>query len=429
MSFGGLKDVTFKNIFVTFDPQNMSLDVSKMMPFEVPKETSFEVPRVVFVDIPSALPIVKRIQQPTPIKHPPWNLSYVHGIILPTNNGKILCGYKLDWYIELKYFKKFQRSWTFKEPIQELPVQEVPFHKELAKDSSSCNSPMTSSSSAHTHGKCMLEAKSRLIAAIFIPWTSRHYPMVATSPKPCKKTHPKLINSRTSVLVNPRSGHNKAIYSLPSKRVDSPYITVVPLAHLRKKRCSTYFATAPSRILFGPYLSPSQLLQIGVSWARYYHDSASHVDTNGCGSFELIQWQPPQSNWVCLNSDVARSLSLTSVIHVELWGVYDGLQFAWSKGFKKVLVQIDSTDVIELLSTPSLVSSFTFVRIIAVLCSKAWMVEFTAIRREANFAADHLAKLILIQDPSLIIIDHPPSYLLHILDRDLQGPRHARISI
>ncbi|KAE8654639.1 hypothetical protein F3Y22_tig00117048pilonHSYRG01282 [Hibiscus syriacus] len=35
---------------------------------------------------------------------------------------------------------------------------------------------------------------------------------------------PKLINSRTSVLVNPRSGHNKAIYSLPSKRVDSPYI-------------------------------------------------------------------------------------------------------------------------------------------------------------------------------------------------------------
>ena len=66
MPFGELKDVSFKGpLAMTFgDRQDKSFDVSKVM--------TFEFPTVAIVDIPSVLPILKRIQQPMPIKHPPW---------------------------------------------------------------------------------------------------------------------------------------------------------------------------------------------------------------------------------------------------------------------------------------------------------------------------------------------------------------------
>ncbi|KAE8712253.1 hypothetical protein F3Y22_tig00110258pilonHSYRG00021 [Hibiscus syriacus] len=90
MAFGGLKDVTFEEqIVVTFGGQrNISLDVSKITSFAVPREASLEVPRVVFVEIPSTFPIMKRIQQPTPIKHPPCNSIHVCGIIFSICDDK-----------------------------------------------------------------------------------------------------------------------------------------------------------------------------------------------------------------------------------------------------------------------------------------------------------------------------------------------------
>ncbi|KAE8669968.1 Amidophosphoribosyltransferase [Hibiscus syriacus] len=362
MSFGGLKDVTFEEHIVdTFDPQNMSLDVSKMTPFEVPKETSFEVPRVVFVDIPSALPIAKRIQQPTPIKHPPWNLSYVHGIILPNVNDKIICRYKLDWCIELKHFKKFQRSWTFKEPIQGAKslksdlkqsshfrlgrpfllapstvidstlltasdgtrLRTCPNHRSLPSlnfletdttpkdiliaefvvislrvlphdDSGDHEEQMVksyqltpeliahlswtfelardliSAGELHHHHHHTEYFKYGLSQFLWIRTFSRRVaiPRGAFSQGAGQRLiFIQAYNSRTSVLVNPRSGHNKAIYSLLPKRVDLPYITKLSqlpgemaIGHLR-------YSTAGSSMLKNvqPFVVGYRFTSVGVA--------------------------------------------------------------------------------------------------------------------------------------------------------------------
>ncbi|CAI0417516.1 unnamed protein product [Linum tenue] len=84
---------------------------------------------------------------------------------------------------------------------------------------------------------------------------------------------------------------------------------------------------------------------------------------------ELIHWQPPPPEWVCLNSDgsvlfssghaaagglirdhlgrylpaFAINLGICSITQAELRGVVEGLQVAWDAGHRRVHVQLDSS--------------------------------------------------------------------------------------
>ncbi|KAK8672393.1 hypothetical protein V6N13_110765 [Hibiscus sabdariffa] len=98
--------------------------------------------------------------------------------------------------------------------------------------------------------------------------------------------------------------------------------------------------------------------------------------------FEVIQWQPPPTNHICLNTNGAvshsskrgscrglfrdhfgnflgayvRPLGLTTILHAELWGIYEGLQLARQKYYANLEVQTENTDVLDLLSPSSLQS-------------------------------------------------------------------------
>ncbi|KAL4346674.1 hypothetical protein GQ457_17G015250 [Hibiscus cannabinus] len=89
-----------------------------------------------------------------------------------------------------------------------------------------------------------------------------------------------------------------------------------------------------------------------------------------------VRWQPPVSVWFKLNIDgsrvspegfascggVVRTSSgewiigfskyvrICSTVVAELWDVFEGLVLAWTKGFRKVVLEVDSLDVFRILT-------------------------------------------------------------------------------
>ncbi|KAH1090636.1 hypothetical protein J1N35_017893 [Gossypium stocksii] len=55
--------------------------------------------------------------------------------------------------------------------------------------------------------------------------------------------------------------------------------------------------------------------------------------------------------WIKVNTDVVVGVArICSVLEVELWGPFEGVKLAWEKGVKKIALEMDFIDAINLLS-------------------------------------------------------------------------------
>ncbi|KAE8705300.1 hypothetical protein F3Y22_tig00110429pilonHSYRG00606 [Hibiscus syriacus] len=70
-------------------------------------------------------------------------------------------------------------------------------------------------------------------------------------------------------------------------------------------------------------------------------------------------------------SGFAKNLGSTSITAAGLWGVLHGLQLAWSYGFEKLHVQIDSADAYQLIEMASPNSPYPMIRSMAELLNRA----------------------------------------------------------
>ncbi|KAL4298891.1 hypothetical protein AHAS_Ahas17G0046200 [Arachis hypogaea] len=149
-----------------------------------------------------------------------------------------------------------------------------------------------------------------------------------------------------------------------------------------------------------------------------------------------IKWQPPQSNWIKINTDGAvkdnprragcggilrnsegrwimgfsRNLGVCSAHLAELWGVYTGLEIAWTMGFRRIWLDCDSSAVVNSVKNPSLKrnsGSVLYYRI-SELLDRGWQVRIEHVYREANGCADFLANLGAAQEQSLMVWNSPP---------------------
>ncbi|CAN1121005.1 Putative ribonuclease H protein At1g65750 [Linum perenne] len=136
---------------------------------------------------------------------------------------------------------------------------------------------------------------------------------------------------------------------------------------------------------------------------------------------QMIGWRPADDGWCTLNSDgslytrpnraavgglirdhegrlissFAANLGACSIIRAELRGIVEGMRLAWDKGVQKLCIQSDSKAAVSILSNvdnldhrhASLVEKFQ------ALKNRDWEVSINHIFREANNAADYLAKL------------------------------------
>ncbi|KAL4335405.1 hypothetical protein GQ457_07G004590 [Hibiscus cannabinus] len=166
-------------------------------------------------------------------------------------------------------------------------------------------------------------------------------------------------------------------------------------------------------------------------WARNYDSVAQSKPLPPSPHIQLIQWQPPHSDLLCLNSDGAISHSTwasraravlrdqfdnfiityhrkrghKNVILAELWGVFEGLKLAWANGYTCLIVQVDSSAVHDILSPPSPDRTLPHVRGIAYYMNKAWFIEFAQVPREVNGAADMMTKISSQNSPYLMLFN------------------------
>ncbi|CAN1786317.1 Putative ribonuclease H protein At1g65750 [Linum perenne] len=163
----------------------------------------------------------------------------------------------------------------------------------------------------------------------------------------------------------------------------------------------------------------------------------------------MIGWRPADDGWCTLNSDgslytrpnraavgglirdhegrlissFAANLGACSIIRAELRGIVEGMRLAWDKGVQKLCIQSDSKAAVSILSNvdnldhrhASLVEKFQ------ALKNRDWEVSINHIFREANNAADYLAKLGHDLALGTHVFLYPDSNLLYWLSFDLVG--------
>ncbi|CAN1149154.1 Putative ribonuclease H protein At1g65750 [Linum perenne] len=87
------------------------------------------------------------------------------------------------------------------------------------------------------------------------------------------------------------------------------------------------------------------------------------------------------------------NLGICSITRAELRGAMTGLQIAWDRGFRRIIVQLDSRVAVQLLlgdgedshQHSSEIASFR------EMLDRDWMIKVEHIYREGNRAADYLA--------------------------------------
>ncbi|KAK0580349.1 hypothetical protein LWI29_000920 [Acer saccharum] len=162
-----------------------------------------------------------------------------------------------------------------------------------------------------------------------------------------------------------------------------------------------------------------------------------------------LAWSPPPQDWVKINVDGSRNpvegsiaaggvirdhkkkwlygfalnKGLGSVIEAELWGALEGLKLAWMAGYKKVVLETDSQNAVNLLTNYRSVNHplYSIIQACVELIKGDWSCHVLHIYRECNKVADGLASHGHSLNPGLSLFDEPPSLIVGVLEDDFEG--------
>ncbi|CAN1726178.1 Putative ribonuclease H protein At1g65750 [Linum perenne] len=172
------------------------------------------------------------------------------------------------------------------------------------------------------------------------------------------------------------------------------------------------------------------------------------------GPISDIAWEPGPSDWWVLNTDgsfnstrgkataggllrdragqclfaFTSNLGSCSITRAEIRGAIQGLQLAWGKGFKKVILRMDSQAAISILTdeaSPEHQHGLE-VLIFREMCSRNWSVKIEHTYREGNYAADHLAALGYDYPIGNHMVSTTCNSLVYFLRRDCIGVSEPR---
>ncbi|CAN1157085.1 Putative ribonuclease H protein At1g65750 [Linum perenne] len=187
--------------------------------------------------------------------------------------------------------------------------------------------------------------------------------------------------------------------------------------------CWSLWKSRNARIFSNDHSSAAAVAFKALAWTRTVavagiRDARTQ---NGRDSREQVEiaWDPGPPGWTTVNTDgavnqssgkaaaggLARNSSgqclgafamyigYCSITRAELRGAIQGLRLAWEIGVRRVVLQVDSMTVVQLLDSPGdpMHQHAMEVRDIRELISRDWEVRVRHVYREANHAADHLA--------------------------------------
>jgi ribonuclease HI len=159
------------------------------------------------------------------------------------------------------------------------------------------------------------------------------------------------------------------------------------------------------------FIRPVQPVQLVMQRCREYRDAYKTrcIVSERPRSTVLIGWKPPIDGWVKLNTDgackgriiagcggiirnnrgdwlggFAKHIGTCSAFTAELWGVLEGLSYAWSMGFKLVELDVDSVAVVKVIKTgvTTSVAGVSLIKSIRRLLEQGWEVKITHSYRE-----------------------------------------------
>ncbi|KAE8726612.1 hypothetical protein F3Y22_tig00006570pilonHSYRG00027 [Hibiscus syriacus] len=119
-------------------------------------------------------------------------------------------------------------------------------------------------------------------------------------------------------------------------------------------------------------------------------------------------------SWV---AGYCRKISHCPVFHAELWAVFDDLNIAWSHGLRRIIVELDNSEVVRRLNLPGQPNYDAITRQICSLLEQRWCIKVIYIKREANELDDALAKIGRNDPPGLLCFQQPPSEIQTLLRR------------
>ncbi|KAJ1400875.1 Ribonuclease H domain [Sesbania bispinosa] len=163
--------------------------------------------------------------------------------------------------------------------------------------------------------------------------------------------------------------------------------------------------------------------------------------------FQIALWVPPPLHSIKLNVDgsfnpVSRRMGVGGLfrndhscwvagftsfiglgdsVEAEFLTVRFGLQFAWDKGFRFVVLESDAKEIIHTLQQHDVELSHRHSGVIVFiheLLERDWSVELKHIPREANFPADWLAKDGARNDSFVHLLEEPPPEVETLMLRD-----------
>ncbi|KAJ1415874.1 Ribonuclease H domain [Sesbania bispinosa] len=119
-------------------------------------------------------------------------------------------------------------------------------------------------------------------------------------------------------------------------------------------------------------------------------------------------------------SACARSSPPGNSLLAELLALKQGLELAWEKGHRRLIVETDSLEAIHLVNSPNNHNLYCgdVVRHIQQMLRKDWQIQCTHVMREANLIADYLAKLHNSGVDGVSVWHDPPLELDHDLALD-----------
>ena len=111
-----------------------------------------------------------------------------------------------------------------------------------------------------------------------------------------------------------------------------------------------------------------------------------------------------------------------------MWGAIKGLEIAWSEGYRKVLLEMDSALAVKWINKrlqPTSLMANLFARCFHLM-GRNWEVRVGHIYKEQNRAADFLASAAFHHGKELVIYDDPPLSIQSIIAEDKRGVSWVR---
>ncbi|KAF7809195.1 putative reverse transcriptase [Senna tora] len=164
---------------------------------------------------------------------------------------------------------------------------------------------------------------------------------------------------------------------------------------------------------------------------------------------QIISWKPPEEGWIKINTDgaynpssnrmacggvlrnekgewimgFAKPLGSGNALQAELCGMLMGLDIAWKNRMKKIILESDSLEAVELAEDPS-DRNHPLQYLIGKIKNykdRDWQFVLKHTFREANKVADCLAKTTSNRIADMYELDNPPVECIDLLETDAKG--------